>query len=72
MICYRDMTWCGYYTSCLDEDNCDRKLTQGVIQAANVASLDICQFAETPPCYIAKPGIRDAKDQPFRSPKESE
>lgn len=66
MLCYKDQTFCSFYTSCLDEDSCDRKMTQDVIQKAHLASIDICQFAETPPCYIAKPGVRDAKDQNYK------
>lgn len=33
MICYRDMTYCPYYTDCAHGDSCHRALTQEVMDA---------------------------------------
>lgn len=35
MICYRDMTFCSYYTLCKKWKTCDRALTPEVLKEAN-------------------------------------
>ena len=38
MFCYRDMTFCPYFDSCRFGDVCHRALTDGVREAAELAS----------------------------------
>ncbi len=53
MLCYRDMTFCGFYLLCAKGHTCHRALTHDVEEAAARAKLDICQFAEIPTeCFI--------------------
>ena len=51
MICYGDMTFCGYYKNCKKKDKCHRCLTKKVEEHANSIELPICQFSEKPKCH---------------------
>ena len=51
MICYRDKTYCPYYTDCTRGDSCHRALTSEVIEMAKSLELPVCQFAERPRCF---------------------
>lgn len=51
MICYKDVTFCGF-TDCKHWDNgCPRTLTDAVLQEAIKAGLPIAQFSDKPDCY---------------------
>ncbi len=54
MLCYRDMTFCGYYEDCRKGKTCHRALTIAVRNAAQSNHLPICQFGEHPDCYKEK------------------
>lgn len=51
-LVYRDMTFCKF-SDCADFDQCSRRLTESVKQAAELLRLPICQFAEQPECFVA-------------------
>lgn len=51
MMCYRDMTFCRYYNTCVEGDNCERAMTQEVIDDADRHNMLISEFAEKPECY---------------------
>jgi len=51
MLCYRDMTFCSFYTSCKDGDNCFRALTDNVLDDARNSHLSVSQFMEKPDCF---------------------
>jgi len=52
MFVYRDMTFCNFL-SCADE-NCKRRLTAAVQQAADLVCMPISMFVEKPDCYKEK------------------
>ncbi len=59
MICYRDMTFCSFYKTCKDGEECHRALTKEVYKAADKwwgwsqeGKAPICQFVEKPDCYL--------------------
>lgn len=55
MICYKDMTFCGF-TSCIHfNTGCPRSLTEEVKKKANLINLPIAQYTEKPPCFIESP-----------------
>jgi len=55
MICYRDMTFCPYWSNCKKGKDCSRALTSDVIEKANKWWGDdnppIMTFSEKPDCY---------------------
>ena len=51
MLCYRDVTFCPYYTECLDGETCPRRLTPEVHAAADLVGLPICTYLEKPDCF---------------------
>ncbi len=55
MICYRDMTFCGFSVTCTAGKNCPRALTPKIVGDALFAGLDICQFTDAPDCYEVNP-----------------
>ena len=55
MLCYRDTTYCTYYTTCSTGDNCSRALTPQVRRDAGSFGLGVMQFTSEPDCYIKKP-----------------
>ena len=54
MICYHDMTFCPFWESCADGDECPRALTTLVVTAAHewIGSLPICQYISEPECFV--------------------
>ena len=67
MICYRDMTFCTYYTSCTHGNTCNRALTPEVIKKADewwngggvlaednedMGEAPISVFAEKSECFV--------------------
>lgn len=54
MMCYKDMTFCLYYTECARETTCTRALTPDIISKANKIKLYIAQYADKPPCFKNK------------------
>lgn len=56
MICYRDRTFCPFWTECKHGDRCTRALTQGIKDQAQKIGLPVMCFAEKPlECYEEKP-----------------
>ena len=60
-LVYRDMTFCRF-SDCADFDNCSRRLTESVKQAAELLRLPISQFAEQPECFAAKKSPQTGQD----------
>lgn len=60
-LAYRDMTFCRF-SDCADFDNCSRRLTESVKQAAELLRLPISQFAEQPECFVAKKSPQTGQD----------
>lgn len=56
MICYRDMTFCGFWRECgaIKETFCQRPLTEAVETNAKRVGLPIAQFSDKPKCFKAK------------------
>ena len=55
MLCYRDITFCSFYTTCKKGDTCFRALTLDVIKEASKWRLPIAQFKDKPSCFEKKP-----------------
>lgn len=53
MICYKDMTFCSFYTTCKFGDKCFRALTEEVRKAAGKAEIPIGTFIHPPGCWQA-------------------
>jgi len=55
MICYQDMTFCGFFNDCVHKDVCGRALTEEIRREAAAwwGSVDapICTFVDKPGCY---------------------
>ena len=51
MMCYRDMTFCGFNVHCAKGESCPRALTAEVWEEAEGLGIDICQFVEHPECF---------------------
>lgn len=60
-LVYRDMTFCKF-SDCADFDQCSRRLTESVKQAAELLRLPICQFAEQPECFVASKSPETGQD----------
>lgn len=54
MLCYKDITFCSFYASCIHGKECEMALTDIVIDKAEKINLPICQFVEIPDCHIIK------------------
>jgi hypothetical protein len=52
MMCYMDITFCGY-RMCANKE-CPRRLTKKIITAAANARLLICKYEEKPSCFVKK------------------
>ena len=51
MICYKDMTFCGFYKQCEFGSKCHRALTPKIKNDANDFGLPICEYGEKPQCF---------------------
>lgn len=51
MICFRDMTFCPFFTECAEGGLCDRRLDSSVLRNAKKIGLPICQYVEKPKCF---------------------
>jgi len=51
MMCYKDMTFCGFYETCKHQSDCHRPLTEKVIKDAEEFGLPISQFTDKPECW---------------------
>jgi len=51
MMCYKDKTFCSFYSLCKDGYKCDRALTPSVKKGAVKAELLISQFTSFPECF---------------------
>ena len=49
MICYKDMTFCGYYETCKDGKECFRSLDK----VPDDTELLVMQFRNKPKCWEA-------------------
>ena len=56
MFCYKDMTFCPFWTDCKDGLECDSALTRKVKRDAEKWMKDapICQYSEKPECFELK------------------
>lgn len=61
MICYRDMTFCSFYTNCAVGSTCSRALTPEVVKKANLwwgrPEAPISQFVDQPHCHQPAEGV---------------
>lgn len=62
MICYKDMTFCSYYTKCLTGSSCARQLTPEVQTKAADIGLPVAQFVGKPGCFSPRPRGRPRKN----------
>jgi len=55
MLCYRDKTWCPFYSTCNQGIGCHRALTDQVKRDADhwwgKEGAPICMFSQKPKCY---------------------
>lgn len=51
MLCYKDKTFCPYFKSCKHGSNCDRALTDEVLDKIEESGLYYAQFGSEPECY---------------------
>ena len=53
MMCYRDMTFCTFWEDCKNVKDCNRPLTQKVLDAAEewMENPPICKFSAKPECH---------------------
>ena len=55
MICYRDMTFCPFYSDCSSSSECGRALTPEVVRQAHKwwgdESAPIAQYGDKPECW---------------------
>lgn len=51
MICYKDMTFCEFYKDCANAQDCERKLTPKIAEAAEEFGLPLAVFTEKPHCH---------------------
>lgn len=63
MLCYRDMSFCPFYQTCLAHTKCGRALTPEVKAKAESHGLPICQYQHKPPCYDPGPVKASDADQ---------
>lgn len=54
MLCYKDMTFCGFFDECEDGKDCHRALTEEIQTDAAQFILQVCQFTDKPECFEAK------------------
>lgn len=56
MICFRDRTYCPYWTICKNGQSCNRALTDNVKAAAErwwgKPGAPICVYSEAPECFV--------------------
>ena len=59
MLCYRDMTFCDFWRTCLNAEGCSRKLTEKARMAAAEMNIPLCTYVSPPKeCYL--PNYDDA------------
>ena len=51
MLCYRDRTFCKFYTTCSMGEDCSRALTEQVAKDAAAFGLPISNFGSEPDCH---------------------
>lgn len=60
MICYRDRTFCPFFTECKNRETCDRALTNKVRKDATKwwgsEDAPICQYTTHPECFVKLEG----------------
>jgi len=59
MMCYRDITYCGFYEDCANGGPCPRALTQEVLNYAEKYGFWISQFIHKPRCFAEKGERKD-------------
>ncbi len=53
MLCYKGLTFCSFYESCVVGKRCERALTQDIIDRSKINALPISQFVVRPECHEA-------------------
>jgi len=56
MMCFRDRTFCPFYTTCTQGDSCHHALTGEIERQANAEGILISRFVEEPGCYVSIKG----------------
>lgn len=51
MLCYKDMTFCKFYKSCISGKDCFRAYTSHVVDAAERFEMPVSLYTVHPPCY---------------------
>lgn len=67
MLCYMDMTFCGYWQECRLGKTCPRRLTELVSQTAAALNLQVAQYADCPDCFETLP-VKHRPGDPIRTP----
>ena len=71
MMCYRDRTFCGFYSTCKKGDNCAIALTPEIIENANKwwggPDAPICSFVDHPSCFEEKQWTHILKCQSLKT-----
>ena len=58
MLCYKDMTFCEFYTDCAKGKKCHRALTPKIAQDAKNFGLPTSRFVDKPECFKeVEPGM---------------
>lgn len=52
MSCYKDITFCPFYTECADGEICPRALTPEIFADAKDFGCPICRFIGKPGCFV--------------------
>ena len=54
MLPYLNKTYCGFWKTCKHGDDCGKRLTPGVQEAAATMGVLVAKYADKPPCYERK------------------
>lgn len=54
MICYKDMTFCGFWKECKGGQSCERALKDTVLIEARKLNLLVARFMIYPNCFKQK------------------
>lgn len=53
MLCYKDKTFCPFWESCQNAEDCPDKLTEEVLRDASQVGLFVMQYIAPPKqCYV--------------------
>lgn len=54
MICYKDKTFCNFWVTCKQANDCDRKSTKEIEENSIKKGLPLSLFTDKPNCYEEK------------------